>query len=197
MSGCIMSQDDAISPIERPSLWRIAMTFNQIALLGFGGGLSAWSRDVLVLRRRWLSEETFLSALTVARVLPGANQVNLAVFVGTRLRGVCGAMAAIAGLVMVPFLIILALSVGYLEFQHALWLQHVLAGLAAGAVGLTFSMAWQTGRKVLTAPAPALIFAASVLLSAVIRMSLLWMLLILLPVSFVWAWLTTEKDRKG
>ena len=37
------------------------MTFNHIALASFGGGLSAWSREVLVVEKKWMGEEEFLS----------------------------------------------------------------------------------------------------------------------------------------
>src|SRR3712207_7498162 len=83
---------------EAPSLWTLARAFNRIALASFGGGLSAWSREVIVAERGWMSEEEFLSASTICRVLPGANQVNMAVFVGTKLHGAAGAAAAVAGL---------------------------------------------------------------------------------------------------
>ena len=68
----------------------MALTFNHIALASFGGGLSAWSREVIVVEKQWLGEEEFLSAMTMCRIMPGANQVNLAVFVGTKMRGVAG-----------------------------------------------------------------------------------------------------------
>ena len=80
-----------------PSLVELALTFNHIALASFGGGLSAWSREVIVVEKGWMAEEEFLSAITMCRILPGANQVNLAVFVGAKFRGVLGAIAAVIG----------------------------------------------------------------------------------------------------
>ena len=76
---------------ENVSLFDLAWTFNHIALASFGGGLSAWSREVLVVEKEWMGEEEFLSAMTMCRILPGANQVNMAVFVGTKMKGVAGA----------------------------------------------------------------------------------------------------------
>ena len=73
---------------EKVSLFELAWTFNHIALASFGGGLSAWSREVLVVEKKWMGEEEFLSAMTMCRILPGANQVNMAVFVGTKMRAV-------------------------------------------------------------------------------------------------------------
>ena len=76
---------------EKVSLFELAWTFNHIALASFGGGLSAWSREVLVVEKKWMGEEEFLSAMTMCRILPGANQVNMAVFVGTKMAGIPGA----------------------------------------------------------------------------------------------------------
>ena len=102
------------------STWRIALTFNHIALASFGGGLSAWSRHMVVEEQRWMTDEEFLSAMTVCRVLPGANQVNLAVFVGARLRGAAGAIAAVVGLTALPALIVLAMGAAlYRQPRHA------------------------------------------------------------------------------
>ena len=82
----------------KPSLWQLVWTFNQIALASFGGGLSAWSREVIVVEKQWMGEEEFLTASTMCRIVPGANQVNLAVFIGAKFRGIPGAFAASFGL---------------------------------------------------------------------------------------------------
>ena len=42
---------------EKVSLFELAWTFNHIALASFGGGLSAWSREVLVVEKEWMAEE--------------------------------------------------------------------------------------------------------------------------------------------
>jgi chromate transporter len=73
-------------PREKVSLVELAWTFNHIALASFGGGLSAWSREVLVVEKQWMGEAEFLSAMTMCRILPGANQVNMAVFAGSKMR---------------------------------------------------------------------------------------------------------------
>src|SRR5258706_4229401 len=73
-----------------PSLWELVLAFNQIALASFGGGLSAWSREIVVVEKKWMHEEEFLSAATMCRILPGANQVNMAVFICTKLHRTSG-----------------------------------------------------------------------------------------------------------
>jgi chromate transporter len=82
-------------------------TFNHIALASFVGGLSAWSREVLVVEKQWMGEAEFLSAMTMCRILPGANQVNMAVFAGSKMRGLLGAAAALLGLCLMPVVLIM------------------------------------------------------------------------------------------
>jgi chromate transporter len=172
----------------RVSTWRIALTFNQIALASFGGGLSAWSRHMVVERQRWMNDEEFLSAMTVCRVLPGANQVNLAVFVGARLRGATGAIAAILGLTALPALIVLALGALYTAHRDMPSVQATLRGMTAAAVALSLSMAYRTGRACLTSPPAWALFAAALLAGAVLRTPLLALLAVLAPLGMWWAW---------
>ena len=172
----------------RPSLWELARAFNQIALESFGGGMSAWSREVVVLERQWMTDEEFLSASTICRILPGANQVNMAVFVGAKLHGVAGALAAVAGLVLVPALLLLLLAALYVRFRDAAALKQALSGMAAAAAGLTFSVAWQQGRKVVRSAVPVALCGGTLLLSAAMRTPLWLVLLLMGPPGFAWAW---------
>jgi chromate transporter len=172
----------------KPSLWQLVWTFNQIALASFGGGLSAWSREVIVVEKQWMGEEEFLSASTMCRILPGANQVNLAVFIGAKFRGIPGAFAAAFGLTAIPVVIVLALAIVYFRFHQLPALQKVLHGAAAAAVALTLAMAVKTGRKCLHSPVAVLLFIATFLLNGALRWPLLVVLAIVGPLSLIWAW---------
>ncbi len=128
----------------------LALAFLKIAMVSLGGGLSAWALRVLVEERRWLTQEEFLGALTLCRILPGANQVNLAVHVGTRYRGVAGATAALAGLTVVPLLIVLVLGGLYFRHQQVPALKDSMSGLVAAAAGMTLAVAVKLDRPVPT-----------------------------------------------
>ncbi|MHA3019451.1 chromate transporter [Mycobacterium sp. BMJ-28] len=172
----------------RVSLVELALTFNHIALASFGGGLSAWSREVLVVEKEWLGEAEFLSAMTMCRILPGANQVNMAVFAGTKMRGLAGAVAAVVGLCLMPLVIILALSFVYFRFKEVPAVKGVLHGASAAAVALTLTMVIKTGQKCLTGVVPVLLFGGAFLLNGLLRWPLLGTLAILAPLSLIWAW---------
>lgn len=180
--------DEGIDGAPRVSLTELALTFNHIALASFGGGLSAWSREVLVVEKKWLGETEFLSAMTMCRILPGANQVNMAVFAGTKMRGLAGAAAAVAGLCFMPLVIILVLSFVYFRFKEVPAVKGVLHGASAAAVALTLTMVIKTGQKCLTGVVPVLLFAGAFALNGVLRWPLLETLAILAPLSLIWAW---------
>lgn len=183
-----MSDDEIGSVRQDVSLLELAWTFNHIALASFGGGLSAWSREVLVVEKHWMGEEEFLSAMTMCRILPGANQVNMAVFAGSKMRGLLGAMAALFGLCLMPVAIILVAAFFYFRFKEMPAVKGVLHGASAGAVALTLAMVIQTGRKCLTSLVPVALFAAAFVMNGIVRWPLPVVLAILAPLALLWAW---------
>jgi chromate transporter len=178
--------------LPRVSLPQIALAFNQMALASFGGGLGAWSREIVVVRTKWMGEEQFLSAMTMCRIMPGANQINLAVFVGSQLRGGLGAVAAVLGLCLVPVALMLGLGFVYFTFKEVPAVKGALHGASAAAVALTVTMVIKTGKKCLMGPVPIALFAAAFILNGVLRWPLLVSLAILAPLSLIWAW---PRDR--
>jgi chromate transporter len=164
----------------------------QVALSSFGGGLSVWSQRILVERRGWLSNEAFLTGLTVARLLPGPNQINLAVYVGATFRGLPGALMALAGMLLVPFTLLMGIGLLYFNLHGLPMVDRVLSGMVAVAAGLALSM----GFKILPsyrADPVALLLAAGVFLAMdVLKVRLVPLLLVISPLAMLWYW-----PRKG
>jgi chromate transporter len=177
---------------QKVSLAELAWTFNHIALASFGGGLSAWSREVLVVEKQWMGEEEFLSAMTMCRILPGANQVNMAVFAGSKMRGLPGVGAALFGLCCLPVVFVLVMAFVYFRFKEEPAVKGILHGASAAAVALTLAMVIQTGRKCLTGVVPVLLFVCAFVLNGVVRWPLPLVLLGIAPLSLIWAW---PRDR--
>jgi len=175
-------------PGARVSLPDIAWTFNRIALASFGGGLSAWSRKIVVERKQWMGEEQFLSAMTMCRIMPGANQINLAVFVGAGLRGPAGGAAAVLGLCLIPVTLMLTLGFVYFTFKEVPAVAGALHGASAAAVAMTLTMVVKSGRKCLTGPVPIALFGCAFALNGVLRWPLLVTLALLAPPALIWAW---------
>lgn len=125
---------------ERPSLFAIARVFGRISATAFGGGQIAAIRREVVRNNHWLTEDEFLALLAIAQILPGANPTNVAVLVGSRLRGALGATAALISAVLPGFAILLAIAAIALD-SHAPAMRGALRGCAAVALGLTLANA--------------------------------------------------------
>jgi chromate transporter len=176
---------DAVPP---PGLAALALAFLVIALASFGGGLSAWAQRVLVERRRWLEQDEFLSALTLCRLMPGPNQVNMAVYVGTRFGGLPGMVAAVAGLVVVPTAILLGLGALYFHYRHLQTLDAALRGAVAAAAAMTLQMGLKVGRPLLRDPGGVGLAVAAFVAVHILHWPLVWVVVVLGPLGVAWAW---------
>lgn len=97
-------------------LGELFWAFSWLSLQGFGGVLAVVHRE-LVEKRGWLTPEGFLEDWAIAQVMPGPNVCNLALMLGDRHFGWRGAITALAGLLALPLLLLLLLSLGALMGQ--------------------------------------------------------------------------------
>jgi chromate transporter len=171
-----------------PTLAGLASCFLQISLSSFGGGLSAWTRRIVVERRRWLTDQQFLSAITIARLFPGPNQVNMAIYVGVHFRGLPGALAALAGLLGVPLAILLTLGWAYFHFHTVPELRATLSGVVAAAAGMALSMGVKLIGNYWREPAALAFAAAAFAAVSLFRVSLPVVVLVLAPLAMAWYW---------
>lgn len=164
-------------------LWDIFVTFLFIGAVSFGGGVVAYLRASLVLKKGWLDEEHFLSALEIAQALPGLNATNMSIIVGDRLRGVAGAVAAFAGMTLPGGSMVLALGVAYAANAHNPYVNAALVGVGAASVGMLSAVTLQIGRKQLTQNLNVAIITATVVMVSFLHISLIWVLLTVGPVA--------------
>src|SRR5690242_16806465 len=121
--------------LPRPSAAELFWAFAAISLSGFGGVL-AWARRIMVERRRWFTAEGFNEAFALCAFLPGGNMVNFCMIFGARMRGPLGALAALAGLLGPPMILIIAVGALYAHYGDLPALRRMLTGVAAAAAGL-------------------------------------------------------------
>ncbi len=117
------------------SLTDLFVSFTLLALQGFGGVLAVVQRE-LVEKKRWMTREEFVEEWAVAQIMPGPNVVNLSLMIGSRYFGFKGAMAALAGMLTAPLIIVLLLALVYAQFAGHPGLQGALRGMGAVAAGL-------------------------------------------------------------
>jgi chromate transporter len=169
----------------RTEVGAIFKTFFTAGAISFGGGVVAYLREYLVHKQQWVDDESFLDALELSETLPGLNSVNMSVIIGDRLRGVAGAAAAVAGLLLPGMVVMMTLGVLWSEQRHNPYLRAVLIGVAASAVGLLLTVTLQLGHRQFARPADIVFIAATFVAVSLFKISLVIVLLTLGPLA-IW-----------
>src|ERR1700726_626193 len=125
-----------------PGLLELFLAFAKMSLAGFGGVL-VWARRGIGEQHRWMTAEEFNETFALCHFLPGPNIVNLTFVFGSRFRGIAGAIAAFAGLVGPPVVIVTVLAALYTRFGEIDALRRILAGVSCAAVGLLISVVFR------------------------------------------------------
>jgi chromate transporter len=186
-------------------LLELFLLFSRLGLSSFGGSVSAWTHRALVQQQRLIDETEFAAALALARILPGANVVNLAVILARRLRGAAGAAAAVLGLLLGPSLAVVGFAILYRRFAGLAAFRAVLEGAAGASVGLMIAMGatagWhvvgfgiKSGRTTRSVGAAAVV-AATFVLVGVLRLPMVPTILCLAPLSIAFAYLVPPAPR--
>jgi chromate transporter len=181
-------------PPARPqpqSLSDLFFSFSVLALQGFGGVLAVVQRE-LVEKKRWMTKEEFVEEWAVAQIMPGPNVVNLSLMLGARYFGWRGALAALAGMLTFPLLVVLALALVYAQFAANPQVAGALRGMGAVAAGLVMA----TGLKLLGALQKnvlgialcGLLGVATFVGIAWLKLPLIWMLLGVGGLGWALAW---------
>lgn len=147
----------------------------------FGGGYVI----VTLLKRKfvdeyhWIEEDEMLDLVAIAQSAPGAIAVNGAIVIGYKLAGPLGALVAIVGTVLPPFVIISLLSLCYETFQGLYAVQKILEGMQAGVGAVIAAVAWDMGRGVVEErdTASTVILVASFVASCFLKINVVYIIL--------------------
>ena len=122
-------------------------TFFKIGAFTLGGGyamLPIIEADV-VDKYHWIKKEEFIDYVAVAQSCPGVFAINLATFVGYKLKGKKGALCTTLGSALPSFLIILAIAMFLHHIMEWHWVEAMFRGIRPAVVALiaapTFTLA--------------------------------------------------------
>ena len=188
---------EAPEELEHASLFDLFVAFLKIGVTSFGGASRPMMHRESVERHRWLREKDFLAGFAIAQVLPGANPVNLALYIGLRVRGVLGATVAVLGMVVPSFCLILLIGYAYRGLTGYPATHMVLAGLAASGVAATLStglkMTMRLDRNLLTVVMMSSVFVVV----GILHWPMVPVVVVAIPVSFALAWFTDPGPKKN
>lgn len=175
------------------SLAALLGVFTKLGMTSFGGGLSGWMNREVVNKRGWMTEEQFMAGVALTQVMPGPNAVNLACFIGQRLRGGPGLVVAALGILLPPFVLILLLAALYGQVAGSGWLRFVLSGMAAAGVGMNVAVAVRAARR-MPGVVPALVAAALFVGVGILQLPMVGLVLVAGPLS---VWLSWREGGRG
>jgi len=132
-----------------PKLKEMFIAFLKIGILSVGGGYAmlALLEQEIVTRRKWVTHEEFLEAVTVGQSSPGVMITNIGAFIAYRLHGSVGLFTAIAGLGGPAFLIVVILASIYVSTTHLTAIHAILTGVAPAVVGMFFGMTFRLAKS--------------------------------------------------
>lgn len=129
-------------------LWSIFLVFFRISPVTFGGGyamIPLLEKEVTE-RNQWISKEDIADVLSIAQTIPGSVAVNTATFIGFKLAGIPGALAATIGVITPTCTIIAIIAALFLGFQHLPIVQAAFLGIRPAVVALIIYAAVKIGK---------------------------------------------------
>ncbi|MDE2404987.1 MAG: chromate efflux transporter [Sphingomonadales bacterium] len=158
--------DSELKAVEHPTLGELARVFARIGCISFGGpaGQIALMQHEIVERLGWIEQGAFLRALNLCHLLPGPEAQQLATWIGWRLHGVRGGVAA-GGLFVLPGAVVMAtLSLLYAQVVGLAWFAGLFLGVKAAVLAIVAQALLRIGRRTLGTPFARVVAAAALLL---------------------------------
>ena len=119
------------------SLQKLFLAFLRLGATAYGGpAMMAYLRQECVGKRQWLTEQEFKEGMALCQVIPGATMMQMATYMGYRLRRLPGALVAAVGFTLPAFLLMAGLSAAYFAFGEVALVKALFRGLAAIVVAI-------------------------------------------------------------
>ena len=121
--------------------------FFKIGTFTIGGGYAMIPliENEIVTKKKWINKEDIVDLMAIAQSTPGVFAVNMAIFIGYKIRGVKGCLMTTLGTILPSFLIILAIALFFQQFKEYQLVENIFKGIRPAVVALiaapTFSVA--------------------------------------------------------
>lgn len=179
-------------------LWVLFYTFAKIAALVVGGGYAILPvvEETFSKKHKWLTSEELLDMMGLVQTVPGIIACNSAIYVGRRVAGFGGILAAAFGVCLPSVLIILAIAMFFpaLDPKNP-WLLGAFRGVRACVTALVTMTAFRMAKKVLKSWFDGAVAAVAFILVLVVKVEPVYVILGAMPLGILYLW-TQRKFRK-
>ncbi|VEF49257.1 chromate transporter [Bacillus freudenreichii] len=147
-------------------LLQLFWTFMKISPVTFGGGfvMMPLMKKEVVEKKKWIKDEEIVDSFALAQSAPGSVAVNSAAFVGYRIAGVKGALAATIGMMIPTFFIVIILSLLFLTVRNNHFVEAAFKGIRPAVVALIVYAALTTVRSSITDKSTLTVMISAVIL---------------------------------
>jgi chromate transporter len=133
----------------KPSIRNLFFSFLRLGLTAFGGpAMVAHIRELSTQRNQWLDKNDFKNGVALCQSIPGATAIQAAAYVGLRVRGISGALAAYIGFGLPAFILMLILSVLYTRFNSLPKFISLFNGLQVIVVAIIINATYSFSRNI-------------------------------------------------
>jgi chromate transporter len=155
--------DGRALPVPAPSFGQALRFWLKLGCISFGGTAAhiAIMHEELVERRQWIGNARFLHALSHCMVLPGPEAQQLAIYIGWKLHGKRGGIAAGTLFVLPAMFLLLALSVVYVKFGTLPWMVAIFDGLKPAVIAMVIVALLRVAKRALRSVVQYVVAAAA------------------------------------
>jgi chromate transporter len=186
-----MPQDEQFAAVQRPAFKEALRFWFKLGWISFGGTAAhiAIMHDELVEKKRWISNASFLHALSHCMILPGPEAQQLAIYIGWKLHGKRGGVVAGTLFVLPSMFVLLALSVIYVRFGNLPWIAAMFNGLKPAVIALVVVALQRVAQRALRGVVPCVVAAAVFVGMFFFHVSLLLAMFSVIVLGIVLEWL--------
>ena len=129
--------------------WDSFKTFFKIGIFTLGGGYAMIPliEEEVVNKKQWVSKDEMLDLIAIAQSCHGVFAINIATFIGYKLKKERGAIATTIGTALPSFLIILAIAIFFSQFKDNPYVAAIFRGIRPAVVALIAVPTFNLGRR--------------------------------------------------
>ena len=172
--------------------WESFKTFFKIGIFTLGGGYAMIPliEEEVVNKKQWVSKEEMLDLIAIAQSCPGVFAINIAIFIGYKLRKVRGAIATTIGTALPSFLIILIIAMFFKQFEDNKVVAAMFRGIRPAVVALIAVPTFNLGKRAQLNKFTIWIPIVSALAIWLLGVSPIWIIIVAALCGFLWGKIT-------
>ncbi|MDP4143609.1 MAG: chromate transporter [Bacillota bacterium] len=163
--------------MEKIKRWfKIFWIFFKVGSFTFGGGLAMLPliQKEVVDNQHWVEEEEILDVFAISQSVPGVIAINSSIFVGSKVMGLSGAIAAALGVILPAFIAILLVLLVLTGLKNNPYVDKVFAGIRAASAALILLSAIKLGKAAVRTKIDYAVAAAAFVIIVLFNISAAW-----------------------